>query len=148
MDHILDDSALTDSQLLITPSIRTFLEETAKWARFLSIVGFVFIGIGALGMFFTGGAFLTAGLGGGSGLGGFIFLFYLLIFGISIIPLVYLYQFATKLKAALEQDNQPLLQDAFENQKSLYKFYGIFTLIFLVLYGLIIIGGILFGLSM
>ncbi|MEZ4985048.1 MAG: hypothetical protein R2795_08450 [Saprospiraceae bacterium] len=140
IDNILDESTSPSTDLIIDGSIRDFLAETAKWGKFLSIVGFVFVGLGMLGMLFGGGAMLYADLPGAGG--GIFMLVYLIMFGITIIPLIYLYNFATKMQVALRNNNQQFLRDAFENHKSMFKFYGIFMAIMLGIYALILIFGI------
>lgn len=53
-------------------------------------------------------------------------------------PAYYLYKFSTQLKTALAAKDSETLTSAFENQKSLYKFMGIFMIIVL---GFYVLGG-------
>jgi hypothetical protein len=57
----------------------------------------------------------------------------------------YLYQFASKAKAAFATDNNEQLNASFEYLKSHYKFLGIFTLVITILYALILVFGIIVG---
>lgn len=149
IDGILDDSTISGGELVITPAIRDFLTQTARWGRFLAIVGFVFTGLFLLGLLIGGSAMtdVYAQVPGMGGAGSFILVIYFIMLGIMIVPLFYLYNFSTKMKTALLNDNQTVLNDAFENQKSLYKFYGVFMAIMLGIYALIFVFAILGGLG-
>lgn len=145
-EQLLDSEYSAD--LGITPNIRAFLSETARWANFIAILGFIMIGILILVAIFAGsmmGMMMSQipeaqDLGGLSGLyGGALTVFYLILAGIYIFPILYLYRFATKMKHALRTDDQESLSSSFENLKSHYKFIGILMIIMLGLYALAIL---------
>lgn len=144
IDNILDDTGNAGAALIITDPIRGFLAESARWGKFIAIIGFVFIGLGVIAMLFGGGAMIAGGM---AGMGGVMILVYVVILGISIIPIIYLYNFSTKMQVALRDDDQMYLRDAFENHKSMFKFYGIVMAIMLGLYALAFIISIIGGLS-
>lgn len=144
IDNILDDTGTPGSALIITDPIRSFLAESARWGKFIAIIGFVGIGLGVLMMLFGGGAMIAGGM---AGMGGIMILVYVVILGISLVPIYYLYNFATKMQVALRDDNQVFLRDAFENHKSMFKFYGIFMAIMLGIYALMFLIGIIGGLA-
>ncbi|RZJ73175.1 MAG: hypothetical protein EOO45_10310 [Flavobacterium sp.] len=151
------DTKITSSfdsfELQITPMAQGFLKETAKWAMFLSILGFIGLGfcvLFALMMFSMGGAMATdemagmEGMGGGMGamaaMGGtFIGVVYLLIAVFYFFPVYYLYKFASNTKQAFANNNTEQLTGAFENLKSHYKFIGVLTIIGIALSILMII---------
>lgn len=143
-DNILDNTQ--SEELIIDGPIRGFLAESARWAKFLAIIAFVMLGLVVL-MLIIGGGLLTSTLGEFGLFGGFGILFYVLLLGVSAIPIVYLYQFATKMQLALANDDQVYLQEAFSNHKSMFKFYGIMMAIFLGFYALLIVGSLFFGLA-
>lgn len=150
MDDILDDN-VSGQGLGIGQSSKSFLLETAKWARFLAIVGFVMtalivlIAIGA--GFFMGSVMSEAFGSAGSSLGGIgIAFIYILLALIYFFPLLYLYRFATKMKVAIHNGNQLALDESFQNLKSCFKFMGIFTLVILIFYALMLVFGIGAGL--
>lgn len=128
--------------LNLTTDIREFLRETAKWAHFLAIVGFVMVGFLVLiALFF--GTFMNMAMseipGGMNGFPmTFFVVFYLILAGICVFPALYLLRFATNTKRALQVDDQIALSVAFENLKSHYKFAGICTIVFIGFYVLII----------
>ena len=122
----------------------SFLREIAKWSKFLSIVGFVMIGLLLLGIVFGGSTMLTTFSSAGYGeAAGIIGMFYIglvaVIMLIYFFPCLYLYKFASKMQAALRNNDQDTLNASFENLKSCFKFMGIFTIICLSIYGLIFV---------
>jgi hypothetical protein len=126
-------------QLTITNASRNFLDEIAKWAKFLSILGFVLIGVLLVFAFFATPIFEIAmekQTGTPTSLG---FTMLITNLGLAIIyffPVYYLLQFSNKMKKALVDKNEDTLAKAFEMLKSHYKFIGVFTIITLSLYAL------------
>jgi hypothetical protein len=126
-------------QLTITNASRNFLDEIAKWAKFLSILGFVLIGVLLVFAFFATPIFEIAmekQTGTPNSLG---FTMLITNLGLAIIyffPVYYLLQFSNKMKKALVDKNEDTLAKAFEMLKSHYKFIGVFTIITLSLYAL------------
>lgn len=141
MEH---NSSFDSFELQFTPVAQGFLRETAKWARFLSIVGFIFIGLYvllALMMFAMGGAMDAAsenmdGMGGmgmmGAVGGAAMGVIYLICALIYFFPILYLYRFATNTLSALDSNNTDQLTNGLENLKSHYKFMGILMCIALI----------------
>ena len=135
--------AITElEQLTITSAAKGFLKETAKWCKFLSILGFVGLGLLFLSSFFISSVYsnLPQAAAMPFNLGIVMTVVYILIIAIYIFPLYYLYQFSLKLKKALLSKDEKILADAFEMLKSHYKFIGVFTIIMLSIY---ILAGIL-----
>jgi hypothetical protein len=64
---------------------------------------------------------------------------YLGIGAIYFFPINYLYQYSAKIKQGLQSNDSLTITSAFENLKSLFKFMGIFTIVILSLYGLILL---------
>ena len=94
-----------ETKMYLTENSKSFLKETAKWAYFLSIMGFIGIALLVLLALFMGTLFAKLGsLGGGVAAmgalgGGFITTIYLVFAVIYFFPVYYLYQFASKAKA-------------------------------------------------
>ena len=145
----LDNDFNTDSTLRIDDEIRNYMRETSKWAKFLSIVGFVMAGLMVLGALFMGTILSSFGEAMGDDFGSFPFafmsFFYIAFAALYVIPNLYLFKFATKTKKALDGEDQYELARAFENLKSLFKFVGIFTAIILGFYAFMILITLLFG---
>ena len=138
--------------LSINADIRQFLSEAAKWAYFLSILGFIMVGFFIVGAIFAG-TFMSIVLSEmQSEVTGFSSVFFTIVYlalaGINILPLLYLYRFARNTKQALQSDNQFALNAAFENLKSHYKFIGIVALVILGFYVTIFIFSIFAGFAL
>lgn len=134
-------------QLTLNNQAIAFLRETSKWANFLSIVGFIGIGLVVL-MALFGGAFLASAAsefgGGTEAVGGAFFtIIYLLVALLYFFPVFYLFKFARNMKAALASKDEEALTKALEYMKSHYKFIGILTIIMLSFYTLIFLFGLL-----
>ncbi len=139
-----ENSGIGEFELQLNESAKGFLKETAKWAYFISILGFIGIGFIVLIAIFAGTIFTTIGnvmpreMGGfGSSLGILMTIIYLMIAGLYFFPVYYLNKFATNAKMALRDNDSKSLAASFEYLKSHYKFIGIMALVILCLYGLI-----------
>ncbi len=133
------DSGLSN-ELTINGDIRIFLKEIAKWALFLSIVGLGLLGISLLSILFMGStmaAMMSSSMPGD--IVNVFMLFYALFLCLFAIPVIYSLRFALNTKAALKEDNQEALTLAFEYLKSHYKFWGIFTAIFVAFYAIMLV---------
>jgi hypothetical protein len=138
----------------LTTAAVGFLQESAKWSKFMAIIGFIGIGLMVLVSLFMAIGFSAMSASTMPELPFPMSVFsilYVLFAAIYFFPVYYLYQYATKTSAALHSKNKQLLADGLENLKSHHKFLGIFTLILVSLYGFIfvfaILGGILSTLS-
>ncbi|GJM31309.1 MAG: hypothetical protein DHS20C18_03100 [Saprospiraceae bacterium] len=147
----METSNLIDDQmnLHLSEDNKSDLIATAKWAKFLSIVGFVMMGLMLLGIFAASSmmAYMLQESTGGLIGSGVIIVFYLILLGIFFFPLLFQFRFANKALVAVETGNQSALTGAFSNLKSMYKFWGIYTAIILGLYGLILVGSLLIGIG-
>ena len=145
--------ALTELEnLTLNNQSKGFLREIAKWASFLSILGFIGLGFMVLlGVFskilFANGGMLGTALPQDQSLpfdiSNFMMVIYLIFAAIYFFPVYYLFQFSRKMKIALQTKNDEELANAFEVLKSHYKFIGVFAIIILSLYALLFIVAIL-----
>jgi len=138
-------SNLFDLQL--DQSSLNYLNESARWARFLSIIGFISCGLMVIGAFFgsTVASLMYSSMGSDAMSmigGGFIAILYLMIALLVFFPSMYLYSFASKMKKAFQGNDQQVLTASLKNLKSFFKFYGIFTVVILSFYALIIIAAL------
>lgn len=128
--------------LELNSDIRAYLLETAKWAKFISIVGFVMAGfmiIGALSFGVMLGSVIGSGMEGGMGAASMSSMFsviYIVFALIFVIPVYFLFRFSQKMLAALKHDDDIDLTESFKNLKSHYKFVGIYFIIMLGFYAL------------
>lgn len=134
---------IESNDLSLTTGSKMFLKESAGWTKFIAIVGFVFLGLLVILALFAGSIIGAAMESTGMDMmgGAFITVLYLAMAVLYFFPIYYLFQFSSKMKAALEQQSSELLQQAFENLKSHYKFMGILLIIMLGLYAIAFIFG-------
>ncbi len=130
--------------LTIDPVTKANLSETARWARFLAIVGFIFLGLIVLSglvmsaaMSQLGMAGDTSGFGAIAGLAGIgVAVMYLIIALVAFFPFLFIFRFANQMRRALSTDDQALLNTSFQNLKAYFRYLGIITIISLVLMAL------------
>jgi hypothetical protein len=143
----MEDNLVSDTFLLQVDSGNTsYLKEAARWAKFLAVVGFSLCAIILLVGFFFGSIFsssfseLSAQTGASSNMESIIVIIYVVIIVILyFFPLLYLYNFSSKMQTALRNNDQISLNTSFKNLKSCFKYMGILTIIVLCVYGLGII---------
>jgi hypothetical protein len=143
-------------EIVLTKEGQYYLTTAAKWASFLGILGFVFCGLFFIFSLSVGAIFsqmakfmpynpamtMMAGMGGG------VIVFYLLIDLLYFFFALYIYQFATKIKAGINFNDSALVTKGLEKLKSFFKLWGIVTIVIIALYVLIIIGVVIFAASM
>jgi len=140
MDELEYTERLAPTGLELDNQAKAFLNETAKWAKFLAIFGFVLIGL-----FMIFGLFMLSSLdmfsrfipnfensGGLLGVG--MGLFYIFLTVLYLYPIWKLFEFANFSKKALNSNDSHLLTQALESQKSLFKFMGILMILLLCFY--------------
>ena len=140
--------------LTIDPLAKSHLLETAKWARFLAIVGFVFLAFAVLlGVYSTVtvnrfeedyremGGLGSEGVLSPAGTG--VAVMYIIMAVIWFFPLLFTLRFANQMRNALQGNNQELLSASFHNLKVCYRYLGIITVIFLVMIALSMLFGIM-----
>ncbi len=128
-----------------------YLKEAARWSRLLAIVGFIYCGLMAVCGLFMGSMMtriMTSSLGGSdmamSGVGtAFISFFIIFMALILFFPAYYLFNFSSKVKRALQNNDQAVLTDSLRNLKSFFKFNGILVIIVLAFYALALISAII-----
>lgn len=130
----------SSDKLYISDEIKAFLLETVKWTKFLAILGYIGLGFLALGGLIFTVVFSFVGkipeVNFPMWVIGFV---YLAIAVVYCFPVTFLYRFSVRMKTALTFSNQQQLTTGFENLKSLYRFIGIFSIVMLSLYVLVIV---------
>jgi hypothetical protein len=126
-----------------------YLGETARWAKFLSIIGFILCGLLVIlgvfmGSFIAGSLSSSMNFGPASMLGGGFFTFLYVAFAlVYFFPCLYLYQFSSKMRVALQNNDQVMLNTSLRSLKSCFKYFGILAIVVLGLYALALVAGIL-----
>ena len=113
MDQETPSANLFDLQL--DQQATAYLSESARWARFLSILGFIMCGLLVLAGVFMGSVLSTAfsgSMGAGSYFGGAFFTVIYIVFAlVYFFPCLYLFQFGAKMRMALRNNDQELLSE-------------------------------------
>ena len=134
--------------LSIDPVTKAHLSEAAKWARFLAILGMIFLVLIILAGVF-GSTVLFSSMSGFEGdstgmaaYGSGIVAGYMIVIAvIYFFPLLFTLRFANNARTALNTNNQQALNTAFQNLKACFRFIGILTIIGLVFMAI----GLIFG---
>jgi len=137
--------------LSLDATSRRFLSETAKWGRFLSIIGFIICALMIIaGIVFTllisssknvFDDYNSSPIKFGA-LGPVIGFFYILLAILYFFPCLYLNRFSNKMTRAINSEDQVSMTAGFENLKSLFKFCGVVTIIIIACYVLAFVIGI------
>ncbi len=142
----MDENYISNSFLLQVDSGNSpYLTEAAKWAKFLSIIGFIICGMLVLTGIFSGSFFaaisqMDSELDSMGSLGaGFFSIWFIIMALLYFFPSLYLYNFASKMQTALRNNDQISLNTSFKNLKSCLKFWGVFLIIILCFYALAMI---------
>lgn len=135
--------------LQITEQTIRNLNITRKWAKFIAIVNFVFLGLLALVAIFL--IIAGAGLGMSLNMPSFPFsivgIVYLVIIAIAFIPNLYLFKFATNMGRAINLREQMSSEQSFRYLMAYFRFIGILLLISVCIYVLMIIIYLIAGLG-
>ena len=152
----MNEETMTPATMGMTVSqdMKDDLLTTAKWMKFLCIIGYigaaimVIIGIAMVALGTTIGG--LAGSAGSTVGGAFLGVLYLAMSALYIYPIIKGFQFASATKAACLSDNEAQLARGFASLSAMVKFFGILTIVILVFYVLALLGaGALFaGMSM
>lgn len=140
--------------LVITEDIRSYIYESAKWSKFLSVVGFVLTGFMVLAAI-SAGALITAmnsvvgeannpyaKLGGGA-----LTVIMLMLALLYFYPSLLLFKYSSAAKKAVLFGDQENLSIAMGKMKSFFKFWGILTIVVFGFYLLLFLLAIIINLS-
>jgi len=129
--------------MVINESMKADLLSSAKWAKFLCIVGcigiVVMVGIAVAMLAFSS---KFASIPGMAGIQGVMGISYLIMAVIMIYPLIKGFQFANGTKAACLTNNEAELARGFAGLQGYLQFMGILCIIVLIIYALLLIGGL------
>jgi len=140
-NQLLDNDFASGKELSLNSSAKEYLRQTAKWAKLLAITSIIFsVIIIIVGLFFGTIMGLVNSFGGqnmpnmyAGSLGIFMAVFYGVIGLIMMYPGIRLLQFCSRTKHALNMNNTEAIEEAFKRLRSVFRFYGIIVIIYLVL---------------
>jgi len=124
-------------ELQVDQRAQFLLRETSRWAKFLSIVGFVLCVMFVLIGIFFGRIFSTMGQQYNTTpspvpaemMGIMMTIIYVIIAIIYFFPCLFLFKFSTRMQIALRSNDQNLLTASLTSLKSYFRFVGILTII-------------------
>jgi len=125
----------------ITQLMLVYLKGASPWLKFVGILGFISAGLMALmGVVYIALPAMMAGLfldfmgaGAGAALGAAVGGFYLAMGVLIIFPSLFTYRFGERITRYLRSSSEQDLEEAFKNNKSMWKFYGILCIVYLAL---------------
>lgn len=143
---ILDDRTVNAGNLSLSNEGVKDLKTGRGWAMFMAIMGIImmaFIFIAAIIMFVMGSAMKSH-----MGVSGALFgLIYIVLGGVNLIPIIFLFKFAQKAGIACNQNDSSAFNLAIKNLGSMFKSTGIITISIIGLYIIGIIVALIFGMS-
>lgn len=141
----MEQQDLISGDLKMTATVYALLKETARWARFLAVTGFVIVGFMIIAAVILPEMLSTVRYREledsiqqnftATGIRINLIILALLLF----FPCMFLFRFALKMQEALVNSRQESFEESFQSLKSTFKFYGILTIVILAIYGLAII---------
>ncbi len=134
-------------KLIVTPTMMNYLYSMSKWTMFFAVLGFIGVGLLVFAsiMMMTIFSLISDLKDLPTFLGPFIGVVYIVLAAVYFFPVMYLYKFSSKCKQALLMKNQDFLENAFYNLKTHFAIVGYITISVMILYVLILIGAVLFG---
>lgn len=129
MEHTNGDSFSDPGSEVDFDAAMNELKLGARWMKFLAIVGFVFLGLLAIGALL----FLAVPNAGPVASLVMFIVDIVLFFGVR-----YLFLYATKLQKYEDAGKMEDLEDAFQHQKSMWMYQGILLIVYLVVAGIVI----------
>ena len=138
--------------IVLTQQALGFLDQTRPWVRFLSIMVFIgaaFMALAAVAMIALAmaGAISRSVASNPLGAAGVVAaaFFYLMVACLYIAPGIFLYRYASAIRRLKNTCASEALEDALKQQKSLWRFVGILTVIGLVIMVVVLVIAVLAG---
>ncbi len=145
----MENHDLLNNDLQVSAHGLSYLTESARWGKFLAIMGFIFCVFMVIVAFFIPAVFtqvppyntMPSSFSSGMKIG--MTVVYLILALMMFFPCFYLYKFSVKMQSAVRSVNQDNFDESLMSLKSMFKFYGVFAIIILSVYALVIIGTII-----
>lgn len=135
---------ILENEMPLTPSAKSLFSDISKWTKFLSIIGFIFIGLTAIMSIIT--AIMLSGASelvevnnhhyyfGPGRFSWWYVIICLVVLLIYFFPVYFLFKFSTGIKKAVDSNYTHTLYQSFDFLKKHYMFIGILTIIGLVFF--------------
>ncbi len=133
----MENKEVSENEMVFNFDIKRYLLETAKWGKFMAILGFIGLAVMLImsllmliGVSFLDSLFKTVPM--------FVFgLMYLIFTVLYFFPTTYLYRFSKKIKQGVLTDDEAVMTNGFNHLKNLFRFMGILMIVMLSMYALI-----------
>ena len=135
------ETSLENRKIEIEEETLNHLNTTRKWAMFLAISGFIFLGV-VIVIGLIAGTFLTAFNSGEKGFGipeSLMFIPVLLLAAVYFFPVLFLFRFSKHASHAIQNFDKLELHKAIKNLKYYFAYIGILLIIILALYIVVLI---------
>ncbi len=122
--------------LEISPSSLNHLNSTRKWTMFLSVLGFIFLGLLIIFGLVTS-TFLSAFKSREVNLGipeSMFIIVFIVVAAIYFFPVFYLFRFSRYMRDAIQMRNREKLDKAFKNLRIYFTYTGVLVIIVLSIY--------------
>jgi hypothetical protein len=130
------EAPLENTRIELEPETLKQLNSTRKWAMFLAIIGFIFLGLIVI-IGIIAGTFLSAFSTGQKGLGipeSLMFIPFLLLAAIYFFPVLFLFRFSKHTSHAIHTLDKMELHKGIKNLKLYFAYIGILIIIVLSFY--------------
>ena len=139
----IENKSTTETSIFNLNEIKGFLFETAKWGKFIAIVGYVGMGIMIiLGLLVMIGKSSFGQFTGHNSTVGILGIIYIIMAIIYYFPVTYLYKFSKQIRNGLLANDELSITTGFSNLKSLFKFTAILIIVMLAMYGVALVIGV------
>jgi hypothetical protein len=135
------ETPIENKKIEIEPETLKHLNATRKWAMFLAIIGFIFMGL-MIVIGLIAGTFLTAFNSGEKGLGipeSLMFVPVLLLAVIYFFPVLFLFRFSKHTSHAIQTLDKLAFHKAIKNLRYYFAYIGILIIIIFSLYVVVLI---------
>ncbi|GAB4495028.1 MAG: hypothetical protein OHK0019_22980 [Saprospiraceae bacterium] len=128
--------------LQVTRNMKINWLSTAKWAMFLTVITFIYLGFAVLPMFVVMPMMGTAlAMSGQSELAGMIestgtvfIIFALAVLGVMFMITLFHLRFSTGIQRAIQYDSQEAFESAWRNLRNYFRWNGIITIAMIAIY--------------
>jgi hypothetical protein len=135
------EAPLENRKIEIDVETLSHLNTTRKWAMFVAIIGFIFLGL-VIVMGAIAGTFLTTFSSGEKGLGipeSLMFIPFLLIALICLFPILFLFRFSKHALHAIQTLDKLSFNKAIKNLKYYFAYIGIIIIVIFSFYIIVLI---------
>jgi len=137
----MEEASTSLFSLSIDPVTKVHLLDTARWARFLAIIGMICLALMIVfGLFYS--IWMSTAFDGmqtqigfqsqrtyNTGLAAGTAIMFVMMAVVGFFPLLYMLRFANQMRTALDGNDQEKLNESFQNLKRYFRYFGIITII-------------------